>query len=106
MRPGDREHVAAFKHVLREPLRSRGVRHTAIKQRFDHRAAATQRVAHHHDVGIEIELLGAVALDELDAQRRELIAHGRIDIEVRSRDAESRGLGDRGYASHECPRDS
>ena len=83
MRPRDREHVAVLEHVLRQPLRSRGVRHAAIEQRFDHRTAATQRIAHHHDVGIEIELLGAVPLDELDAQRRELIAHRRIDVQVR-----------------------
>ena len=104
MRPRDGEDVAVFQHVLREPLWSRGVRHAAIEQRFDHRTAATQCVAHHHDVGIEIELLGAVALDELDAERRELIAHRRIDVEVRPGDAESRGLGDRRHASHEGPR--
>ena len=106
MRPRDREHVAVLEHVLRQPLRSRGVRHAAIEQRFDHRTAATQRIAHHHDVGIEIELLGSVPLDELDAQRRELIAHGRIDVQVRPGDAESRGLGDRRQAAHEGPRNS
>ena len=103
VRARDREHMATFKHVLREPLRSRGVSHAAIEQRFDHRTAAAQRVADHHDVGIEIELLGAVALDELDAERRELIAHGRIDVEVRAGDAKSRRLADRRHAPHESP---
>ena len=31
--------------------------------------AAAQRIAHHHDVRAQIQLFGAVALDELDAER-------------------------------------
>ena len=95
-----------LEHVLGQPLRSRGVRHAAIEHRLHHRTAAAQGVADHHDVGIEIELLGAVALDELDAERGELIAHRRIDVEIRAGDAESRGLGDRRHAAHEGARDA
>ena len=47
--------------------------------------------------GLEIQLFGAVALNQFDAERFELRAHGRIHIEVRPGHAKSGRLGDRGH---------
>ena len=47
-----------------------------------------------------------VALDHLDAERRELRAHRRIDVAVGARDAMARGAGQRGDAAHEGAADA
>ena len=56
--------------------------------------------------GSGVELLGAVAFDQLDAQRLELRAHRRIDVAIGARDAKSRGLGDGRDATHEGAADA
>ena len=56
--------------------------------------------------GRKIELFGAVAFDEFDAERGQLRAHRRIDIEIRAGDAKSGRLGDCRHPSHEGTGDS
>ncbi len=56
--------------------------------------------------GRGLELLGVEAFDELDAERRELRAHRRIDVAVRAGDPVARGLGDGGDAAHESAADA
>src|ERR1700722_2387269 len=102
MSPGHRNHVSPVQHLFGEPQRPRGIGHAAVEHGFDDRTAAAQCIAHDHHIGRKIELLGAVALDELDAQRLQLSAHRRIYIEVRAGDAKSGRLGDRGHPAHEC----
>ncbi len=88
-----------------QPLRSRRVRDAAIEHRLDHGTAAAQCVSDHHDIGPIIQLLRTVALRQLDPEGLELVAHGRINVAIRSRDAKSGGLGNGGHASHEGPGD-
>ena len=54
----------------------------------------------------ELELLGAVALDQLDAERGELVAHRRIDVGVAAGDAVAGLACDRSEAAHEGAADA
>src|SRR5690606_36203594 len=71
-----------------------------------------ERVAPRHDVaddpevGPQRELAGLVALDQLDAERAQLVAHRGIDIRVAAGDAMPRLPGDRRDAAHEGAADA
>ena len=56
--------------------------------------------------GRGLSCAGVEALDELDAQRLELRAHGWIDVLVGTGDAMTGGLGDGGDAAHEGAADA
>ena len=75
--------------------------HAAVEHGFDHRHATAERVPDHHHIGIEVQLSGAITLHELDAERLQLRAHGRIHIQIRSGDVKSGRLGDGGHTAHE-----
>src|SRR5690606_23894510 len=70
------------------------------------RIAPRDDVADHPDVGLERELLGPESRHELDAERLQLIAHGRIDVGVASGHAEACALGERGKSAHEGAADA
>ena len=60
-----------------------------------------QTVVQQREIATQRELVGAEPLGELDAERRELAAHRRVDVRVASGHAVARGLGDRGDPAHE-----
>src|SRR5262249_80597 len=106
VRAGDREHPAILEHRAAQPLGAGGVRQAALEQLLDDRHATRHDVADHDHVGGRGELCGLKALGELDAERLELRAHGRVDVAVRARDAKARGTGDGGDAAHEGAADT
>ncbi len=73
---------------------SRGIGEPAVEDRLHHGLAARHRVAHHVEVGgVALELLGVVALVQLDAQRRAAARSwaGTPARRSRSRDGRARG---------------
>ena len=106
VRSRDRQHPAVGQHFAREPLRPRHVRDAAFEQRFDDRHAARADIAHDDDIGTRLELLGAIALRQFDAERRELRAHRRVYVAIRTADAMSRAARNRGDAAHESSADA
>src|SRR5262249_54269237 len=100
---GDRQHPFRGEHVLGEPLGPRLEARSRIEDRLHERVAACDHVADHPEIGLERELLGAVALDQLYAKPCELLAHRRIDVRVAAGDAMARLLRDRRDAAHESP---
>ena len=98
---GDRQHMPTLQHLLGEPRRSGGIGQAAIEHRLDHRTAARKCVAHHHDVGTQVQLLGAIPLDVVDTQRIELGTHRRGYTQIGSRHAETCRFRNRGNAAHE-----
>ena len=97
----DREHPTIAQYFAREPLRTRFERNLPLEQRLDHRRTASHDVADHHHIGRGLELRRLETLDDFDAERRELRAHGRINVAVRPGHPMARGLGDRRDAAHE-----
>jgi hypothetical protein len=89
-----------------QPLGPRLERLAAREQGLDERTAAAHDVADDEDVGPQRELVGLVAFDHVDAERRELRAHRRIDVAVRTRHAVARGACDGGDAAHERAADA
>ena len=79
---GHSQHPALAKHIARQPLGARGVRNAGLQQGLNDRHASTHDIADHHLVGSRRELGWVVTLDQFNAQRLELRAHGRIDVAV------------------------
>jgi hypothetical protein len=69
-------------------------------------AGARHHIADHEHVGLKSHLVGAVALDQLDAQAAQLVAHGRVDAGVATRDFVPRLPRQGGQAAHESAADS
>src|ERR1700694_501321 len=97
----DREDVPAAEHVLGKPLGPRNVAFPAIENRLHQRVAARDDVADDPYIGPQRELILAETFRELDAERRELLAHWRIDVRIAAGHAVARGLRDRRDAAHE-----
>ena len=105
VRSGHREHPFVAQHVLGEPLRPRRIGAAGVQQRFDDGFAARQRIADDDalDAGIDRRL---VALDELDAEARELRAHRRVDVLIGARDVVAGFFRDGRDAAHERAADA
>src|SRR5688500_3578211 len=73
---------------------------------LDDRMTAAHDIADDRDVGRRVELRRIVALDELDAERRQLSAHRRIDVLVRAGNPMSGGAGQCRQSSHESAADA
>ena len=90
MGAGHRNHVATLQDVLGEPLRSAGVRQAGIQNGFHQRefggavahVGTAHDIAHNKHVGLEAELVGAKAFNQLNAQSPQLIAHRWVDTAV------------------------
>ena len=106
VRSRDREDVAAGEDLLGEPLRPARVGDVGVEDRFDQRVAARERVADDIEIGRELELLGVVAFDQLDAERLELIAHRRVDVGVAAGHPVPGVAGERGEPAHERAADA
>ena len=114
MGAGHRQHMPALQQVFGQPLRSAGVGrariedglHQRIARRAVGQARARDHVADHPDVGIERKLIRAEALDQIDAERAQLVAHGRVDARVATGDLMTGFAGQCGQASHERAADA
>ena len=98
--------MAPGEDVLGEPLRARNVAFATVEDRFHQRVTARDDVADHPEVGREPQLLLAESFDQLDAERRELLAHRRVDIGIAAGDAIAGGAGNGGDAAHERAADA
>ena len=96
----------SLQHLARQPFRAGDVRNVAFEQRLDDGQPARHHVADHHHVRRGLELRGLEPLRDLDAERLELRAHGRIDVAIGAGDAMPGGLGDGGDAAHERAADT
>ena len=104
--PGNRKHPAVVQHRTRQPFGPRHVGKAALEQLFDDRLPAGHDIAYDDNVGRGFELRGIEALDHLDAQCRELRAHGRIDVAIGAGDAMTGRARDGGDAAHERAADA
>src|ERR1051326_6452580 len=93
--------MSARQDMLGEPLRARNIAITAVENRLHQWIVARNHVADHPEVRRERHLRFAKAFGELDTERRELLAHWRVDVRVAARHAIARRACDGGDASHE-----
>ena len=108
MRARHGQHVAALQDVLGQPLRAAGVGQAGIQNRVHQRkfgAAVRQTrpaddVADDEHVGLQCQLLGTKTLDQINAQRAQLLAHRRINARVATGDFVPRLARQRGHAAH------
>jgi len=77
-----------------------------VEDRLHEGVATAHYIAYHPKIWLERELIGTIALEQLDALGEELRAHRRINIGVASRDAVAGRLRDRGDAPHEGAADA
>ncbi len=104
---GDCEHPFVAQHGVGEPLRTGGIRQATVEDGFHQRLlAACDDVADDEDVGADIGLACIPAFDELDAERAQLVRHGRVHVGVAAGDGMSGGAGDGGNAAHEGAADA
>ena len=106
MGTGDADNMLASEHLVGKPLRPRNVALSPVEDRLHQGIAARDYIADYPKVGREAQLLGAKALDQLDAERRELLAHRRIDVRVAPCYAIARALGNGRETAHEGAADS
>ena len=108
MGAGDGNHVPALQNMFRQPLRAAGVGQASIQNGFHQRefgvaigqARPADDIAHHKHVGLQCELVSAKAFHQLNAQRAQLVAHGRVNAAVAARDLVARFARQRGQAAH------
>ena len=118
MGAGDGQHMATeswgIQHMVAQPLRAAGVGQAGFQNCFHQRVArravgqagAGNHIAHHKHIGLQSQLVGAVALDQLDAQSAKLVAHGGVDAAVAAGDAVAGFAGQGGQAAHEGAADT
>ncbi len=118
MRAGHGQHMARagwmVQHMFAKPLRPAGVGSAAFEDCLHQRelgaavgqARAADHVAYDIHVGLQGHLVGAVALDQLDAQCTQLIAHRRVDAGVAACDAVPSLARQRGQSAHEGAADA
>ena len=105
MRAGNRLHPLAAQHLLGQPLRPGHVRQAAVEDLLHQCVAARHHVADHEYIGLQADLRGLEALDQLDALLRELGAHRRIDIGIAAGHAMAGLAGEDGNPAHESTAD-
>ena len=115
---GDGQHMAAkpwgMQHMVAQPLRAAGVGQTGFQNGFHQRiarcaigqAGTRHHIANDEHVGLQGQLVGAVALDQFDAQSAQLVAHRGVDAAVAAGDAVTGFPGQGGQAAHEGAADT
>src|SRR3972149_1932575 len=106
MGSGNSQYPLTYEYLFGEPLRTGLVPVPPVEDRFHERVAAGHHIADDPQVGHEAQLVRAVAFDQFDAERGELIAHRRIDVGVAAGDPESGLLRDRRDSAHEGAADA
>src|ERR1019366_713300 len=110
--PGAPSRAETLKSNGTPPTRKPGARPAAsriqagIEDRLHERVAAHDRIAHDEQIGRQAQLPGVVAVDQLDAEGGELIAHRRIDVGVAAGDAVPGVARQGGNAAHERAADT
>ena len=95
--------------MFSQPLRTAGVGQTGVQNRLHQRvfrrtigpAGPADHIAHHVQVRLQCQLLGAKTLDQLNAQGAQLVTHRRVDAGVATGDAMPGFAGERGQTAHE-----
>jgi hypothetical protein len=108
------QHVPALQQMLSQPLRAAGIGRAGIEdglhERELGRAVGQMRtrddIADHEHVGRQGHLLGAKALDQIDAQLAQLVTHGRVDARVAARNAMAGTARQGGQTAHEGAADA
>ena len=106
---GHGQHVAALQHMIGQPLRAAGVRRTGIQNGFHQGelrgsigpAGPADHIAYHIHIRLQCHLVGTKALDQVNSQGPELVAHGRVDTGVTAGYFVSRFTGQSCQATHE-----
>ena len=109
MRAGDRQHPLLAQHGLGQPLRPRGIRSSAVEDRFEQRISARDGIADDEHVGVPgdlVELRRLVALNQFDAECGKLFAHRRVDVGVATGHGVAGLSRDRSEAAHERAADA
>ena len=100
MRARNRQHPAIPQYMVSQPLRAGGVRRSCVKNGFGERIAARDHVADHKAIWFQRELIGRIALNQLNTKRAQLVRHRRIDVGVGAGDANTRLASQRGNTTH------
>ena len=95
------QYMPAAEYLLGQPLRPRNIPLSVVENCFHQGVAARDDVADDPSIGPQRQLPRVEAFGKLDAERRELLAHRRIDVGIAAGNTVSRGLGDGGKAAHE-----
>ncbi len=101
--------VGVVQHMFSQPLRAAGVGGTAFQNGFHQwelRAAIRQAgtrddVANHVHIGFQSHLVCAKVFNQFNAQGTELVAHGRVDTRIATRDLVARFTRQRSQPTHE-----
>ena len=109
MRARHGQHMAPLQDMLAEPLGAAGIGGATVQNGFHQGelGAAVGQARPAHDVADDVQvrlqrqLVGAVALDQVDAQCAQLVAHGRVNACVAARDAVARRARQCGQPAHE-----
>ena len=103
------QHMAALQHMFAQPLGAAGVGQALVEDGFHQRelgaaigqVCAADHIANDEHVGLEGQLLRAIAFDQFNAQGLQLVAHGRVDPRVTTGDLMTRFACQRGDTAHE-----
>ena len=101
VRPRHRQNLASRQYVLRQPLRPGSIGELGVQQGFDFRIPPGERVTDDDQIRSRLEILGTIALHQLDADLLELKAHRGIDIGIRAGHAISQHLCQTRETAHE-----
>ena len=96
-------HNERLRRVQKEPAQGLGhgtVGEAPVEHGLGFRVVSPDDVSHHHEIGRRFQVVGAIALDEVDVLRGQEGAHGRVDVLVGSSDVVARLLEHGGQRSH------
>ena len=106
MSSGDDEGFAAFEEFFAQESGHGGEGNAVVKHAFDFGVAAGERVADDNEVRHWIKIRFAVGLEDGNAKRSKLVAHGRVGGFVRAGDAVALELQKAGERGHGCAADA
>ncbi len=100
------DHPLGTQHLPCEPLGTGRIGYAAVQNLLDNGHTARHDVTDDHDVRREIELLALIPLDYVDAERRQLIAHRRVNPLIGSSHPVPGGASERCDSGHKCAADT
>ena len=107
-------HVPPLKDMFRQPLRPTGVGRARLQNCFHQgkfgltccKSASADDIANDVQIGFELHLVDAKTLNQLNAQSRQLVAHGGINASITASDPVASFPGQCGQAAHEGSADA